>query len=260
MTGHTSRASNEPIALSASGIHCRFGDVTALDGVSLDIAAGSAVALVGESGSGKTTLLRCFNRMVLPQSGDILVGGLDVQQLRVEVLRRSLGYVPQHGGLLPHWTVLRNVALVPSLLGSPAPLDAGREALELVGLSPDKYSARFPHQLSGGQRQRVAFARAVAARPGALLLDEPFGALDAITRSDVQSGFSSLRSALGVTTLLVTHDLAEAARLATELVVLRAGRIEQRGTLHDLRHAPATPYVETLVATAMAAFEGLRAS
>ena len=229
-----------------------YGTVVALGGVTVTVAAGGSVALVGESGSGKTTLLRCFNRMVEPESGVVTVGGTDVQTGPAIELRRRIGYVPQHGGLLPHWTVRRNVALVPTLLAMDDPGAAADDALALVGMTSAEFGGRYAHELSGGQRQRVALARAVAARPGVILLDEPFGALDAITRADLQAAFNELRKELAVTTLLVTHDLAEAARLADELVVMRAGRIEQRGTLATLLRAPATPYVEKLLARARA--------
>ena len=135
---------------------------------------------------------------------------------------------------MPHWRILRNVALVPTLLGMPNARDAAVDTLALVGLPADKFGARFPHELSGGQRQRASLARALAARPGVVLMDEPFGALDAITRSDLQAAFDTLRHELSFTMLMVTHDLAEAARLGDELVVMRAGRIEQRGTIADL--------------------------
>jgi osmoprotectant transport system ATP-binding protein len=244
-------------SLSARGITCRFGDVAAVVDVSLDIAAGASVAIVGESGSGKTTLLRCFNRMVVPQSGTILLGGTDVAHMPAELVRRQIGYVPQHGGLLPHWRVLRNVALVPTLLGRADATSAATNALALVGMPPERFANRFPHELSGGQRQRVALARALAARPGVVLLDEPFGALDAITRSEVQDAFALMRAQLGVTSVLVTHDLAEAAKLADEIVVMRRGVVEQRGTLRAFRDTPATPYVEALVDRAMSAASNL---
>jgi osmoprotectant transport system ATP-binding protein len=215
------------------------------------VAAGACVALVGESGAGKTTLLRCFNRMAVPSSGEVHVGSAAVADQPVATLRRRIGYVPQHGGLLPHWTVSRNAALVPGLLDRPDALELGRRALEQVGLSPDAFGARFPHELSGGQRQRVALARAIAARPGVLLLDEPFGALDAISRSEMQALAAAIRRELGVTTLLVTHDLLEADFLADDIVVMRGGRIEQRGTLEAMRAAPATPYVDSLLQRAL---------
>jgi osmoprotectant transport system ATP-binding protein len=250
--GHELDTAGRALPLEARNVTCRFDGTVALDGVSLAVASGASVALVGESGAGKTTLLRCFNRLVVPANGQVLVGGMDVSRRPAPELRRRIGYVPQHGGLLPHWRVLRNAALVPTLLQRGDAMDAARHALELVGLAPDRYGARFPHELSGGQRQRVALARAIAARPGVLLLDEPFGALDAISRSDVQAVTAVLRRELGVTTILVTHDLLEAGYLADEIVVMKAGRIEQRGTLAELRTGPATPYVASLIERALA--------
>jgi len=228
----------------------RYGSVLALDEVSLDVDPGSSVALVGESGSGKTTLLRCFNRMVDADEGRVEVGGADVRRADPVDLRRSLGYVQQEGGLLPHWTILRNVALVPWLRGDPAAEEAAREALDLVGLAPARFGGRWPHELSGGQRQRAALARALAGSASVLLLDEPFGALDAITRADVQFTFTALRERLRPTVLLVTHDLREAFRLADRVAVMRTGRIEQVGTPDELRRAPATPWVAELMTKA----------
>jgi osmoprotectant transport system ATP-binding protein len=247
------------IALSARSVSHRFGNVVALDDVSIDVAAGRATALVGESGSGKTTLLRCFNRLVEPERGQVMVGDDDVRTQSPVSLRRGIGYVQQHGGLLPHWRVLRNVELVPTLQHMPDSADAARRALELVGLPAAQFGSRFPHELSGGQRQRVALARSIAARPGVILLDEPFGALDAISRAELQETFDNLRHDLTVTTLLVTHDLAEAGRLAEEVVVMRKGKIEQRGSMRDLIHAPATDYVALLIERARAGLEALRA-
>lgn len=237
----------------------RFGDVVALDDVSLDVAAGSATALVGESGSGKTTLLRCFNRLTEPMRGEVFVGEQSVREQDVIPLRRSIGYVQQHGGLIPHWRVLRNVALVPTLLKQRDIVLKAREALDLVGLPAREFGSRFPHELSGGQRQRVALARSIAARPQVILLDEPFGALDAISRSELQTSFDELRRQLKVTTLLVTHDLAEAARLADDVVVMRKGKIEQRGPMSRLVSAPSTEYVARLIKQARASLEGLLA-
>jgi len=247
-----------PTPLSARDVSHRFGNVVALDDVSIDVPAGRAAALVGESGSGKTTLLRCFNRLVEPLSGEVRVGEKDVRTRPAVLLRRGIGYVQQHGGLLPHWRVLRNVALVPTLIEMPDAADAARNALELVGLPASDFGNRFPHELSGGQRQRVALARSIAARPGVILLDEPFGALDAISRADLQESFDAMRHELSVTTLLVTHDLAEAGRLADEVVVMRAGRIEQRGSMRALISAPATEYVSRLIDRARAGLEALR--
>jgi len=247
------------LALSARSVTHRFGDVVALDGVSLDIPEGEATAIVGESGSGKTTLLRCFNRLVEPDTGEIIVGDRDVRVQSPVELRRSIGYVQQHGGLLPHWRVLRNVALVPVLRGMRDAHDAARHALDLVGLPAADFGSRFPHELSGGQRQRVALARSIAARPGVILLDEPFGALDAISRSELQESFVGLRRELTLTTLLVTHDLAEAGRLGDQVVVMRKGKIEQRGPMRTLVQSPATDYVARLIEKARAGLEPLLA-
>ena len=244
--------------IAARNVSHRFGNVVALDDVSIDVPAGRATALVGESGSGKTTLLRCFNRLVEPLRGDVTVGDRDVRTQPAVLLRRGIGYVQQHGGLLPHWRVLRNVALVPTLIEMPDAVGAARNALELVGLPASDFGNRFPHELSGGQRQRVALARSIAARPGVILLDEPFGALDAISRADLQEAFDAMRRDLSVTTLLVTHDLAEAGRLADEVVVMRAGRIEQRGAMRALIRAPATEYVARLIERARAGLEALQ--
>ena len=237
-------------ALSAAGVVKRYGAVTALDGVSLSVAAGECVALVGESGSGKSTLLRCFNRMTDPDAGTVHVDGADVLAADPVELRRRVGYVPQDGGLLPHWRVLRNVALVPWLLGEKEAETMAAEALDRVGLPAAEYGGRWPRELSGGQRQRVAIARALAGNPGTVLLDEPFGALDAITRAELQDAFDSLRRGLRVTTVLVTHDLHEAVRLADRIAVLRRGRIEQCDAPDRLLSAPATDYVRDLLARA----------
>ncbi len=238
-------------ALEATQLAHSFGAVRALDGVSLQVRRGDALAIVGESGSGKTTLLRCFNRLVEPQHGSVSVQGTDVRSLDAVALRRRVGYVPQTGGLLPHWTVQRNVALVPTLVHHPAPAEAAARALELVGLSIREFGARFPHELSGGQRQRVALARALAAQQEIVLLDEPFGALDAISRSALHEVFSRVRGELGFTAILVTHDLAESARLAESIAVMRAGRIEQVGPIDELQRRPATEYVASLIAQAV---------
>ncbi len=247
-----------PTSLAARNVSHRYGNVLALDDVSIDVPAGRATALVGESGSGKTTLLRCFNRLVEPERGQVIVGDDDVRTQSPVTLRRGIGYVQQHGGLLPHWRVLRNVELVPTLQHLADSADAARYALELVGLPPAQFGSRFPHELSGGQRQRVALARSIAARPGVILLDEPFGALDAISRAELQESFDHLRRDLTVTTLLVTHDLAEAGRLSEEVVVMRKGKIEQRGSMRDLVHVPATEYVARLIEHARAGLEALR--
>jgi osmoprotectant transport system ATP-binding protein len=237
-------------ALEATGVSKRYADGTsALAEVSLAVAAGETVALVGESGSGKTTLLRLFNRMTEPTSGEVRVEGRPVSGLDPIVLRRGIGYVAQDGGLLPHWRVDRNVQMVPRLLGweKGRRKARAREMLELVGLSPDVHGPRYPAELSGGQRQRVALARALAADPAIVLLDEPFGALDALTRLDLHGKFLELKRALGKTLVLVTHDLAEAFRLADRIAVLQGGRILQTGPPQELAERPAHPYVKALL-------------
>jgi osmoprotectant transport system ATP-binding protein len=247
------------VALTADGISHSYGDVVALSNVSLNVAAGSAVAIVGESGSGKTTLLRCFNRLVEPASGEVSVGGTNVREQDPIALRRRIGYVQQHGGLIPHWTVTQNVGLVVRA-SHRQDYRAVSDSLALSGLDQSRFGDRFPRELSGGQRQRVALARALAAGPEAILLDEPFGGLDAITRSEVQDAFAGVQRQTSVTMLLVTHDLAEAARLASEIVVMRDGRVEQRGTIGALQSSPATGYVRELVSAALAQLEALQPS
>ena len=245
MTGADSGA-----ALQINDVSKRHGDVEALAGVSLSIEAGECVALVGESGSGKTTLLRCINRLHEPDSGAILIGGRDTRSVNPVILRRSIGYVPQDGGILPHWTVARNVALVPVLTEMPDSEMRATRALEAVGFDAAVMGKRWPHELSGGQRQRVAMARALAAGQKLLLLDEPFGALDAITRSELQRQLRTIRERERPTTVLVTHDLREAFFLADRIAVLREGRIEQIADGATLSRSPATDYVRRLLAFA----------
>jgi osmoprotectant transport system ATP-binding protein len=236
-----------PAGLSVEAVSKRFGGVVALDGVTLSVPNGASLTLVGESGSGKTTLLRCFNRLTDPDAGTVCVSGEDVATTDPIRLRRRVGYVPQDGGLLPHWRVLKNVAMVLRLNGDARAEDRARDALSLVGLEPGQFAERWPRELSGGQRQRVAIARAIAAEPTVVLLDEPFGALDAITRSELQESFATLRRRLGVTSALVTHDIHVALLLATHVAVMRRGRIEQFAPPTELVTSPANDYVRTLL-------------
>ena len=240
-------ADNTPSYLGAEQLRKRYADAVALDDVSFALERGECLALVGESGSGKTTLLRCFNRMVEPDGGRVWIEGVDARQHDPIRLRRRIGYVQQEGGLLPHWRVGRNAAMVPWLQGEADAERLGREALEMVGLPPDRFGQRWPRELSGGQRQRVAIARALAARPSVVLLDEPFGALDAITRVELQNTFGDLRRELQITTVLVTHDLHEAMLLADRVAVMRNGRVEQVATPDQLAAEPATEYVGELL-------------
>ena len=198
-----------------------------LDNISLALERGTTTALLGRSGSGKTTLLRTVNRTVEPTSGEMLVNGTDVQQLDLITLRRGMGYVIQEAGLFPHFTVARNVAIVLEAMGRPLHEREGRSAelLASVGLDPAIFARRYPHQLSGGQRQRVSVARALAADPGILLMDEPFGALDPLTRAEMQDMLRALLAQLGKTVLLVTHDLDEALYLADRIVLINEGKL-----------------------------------
>ncbi len=237
-------------SLEADQLSKTWPDGTAaLAGVSLTVAPGETVALVGESGSGKTTLLRMFNRLAEPTAGTVRVEGLSVAEADPIALRRRIGYVPQDGGLLPHWRVERNVELVPRLLGWDAARrrERAREMLELVGLSFAVHAGRYPAELSGGQRQRVSFARALAADPPILLLDEPFGALDTLTRHELYRQFLDLRARLPKTMVLVTHDLGEACRLADRIGVMQRGHLLQLGTAAELRERPADGYVRELL-------------
>jgi osmoprotectant transport system ATP-binding protein len=198
-----------------------------LDKVSFAIEEGTTTAILGRSGSGKTTLLRTVNRMVEPTSGDVFVAGKSVHASNLITLRRGIGYVIQETGLFPHFNVERNVGLVPEIEGMPRAErnQRSRELLTTVGLDPASFAPRYPHQLSGGQRQRVGLARALAAEPAILLMDEPFGALDPLTRAEMQDMLRDLLHRLRKTVLLVTHDLDEALYLATRIVLLSEGRL-----------------------------------
>jgi osmoprotectant transport system ATP-binding protein len=216
---------------------------------SLHVAAGELVAVLGESGSGKTTLMKMVNRLIDPDEGTVQVEGRDVRAQDPVTLRRSIGYVIQHAGLFPHLTIADNVAVVPRLQrwSSAAIRDRVDELLALVGLAPASYRERYPDQLSGGQRQRVGVARALAARPRVLLLDEPFGALDPITRVALQDELRRIHRELALTTIMVTHDLVEALTLADRIAVMCQGEVRQVGTPAELMHAPADAYVATLM-------------
>jgi osmoprotectant transport system ATP-binding protein len=226
------------------------GGRTVLKGVSLSVARGEVIALVGQSGSGKTTLLRLVNQMLRPDSGEVHVQGRSVAEWDRIALRRQTGYAIQEVGLFPHFTVAENVALLPSLLEWPAArIDARvNEVLQLVGLLPADFRRRWPDELSGGQRQRVGLARALAADPPILLMDEPFGALDPITRSELHREFRRLQDQLRRTVLLVTHDLSEAFALANRIGVLHDGRLHACDTPQALTSSQ-DPYVRTLLET-----------
>jgi osmoprotectant transport system ATP-binding protein len=232
----------------------RFGSsANVLDHISLAVPQGSILALLGASGSGKTTALRLVNRLTDPDDGSVTVLGKPAAAWDVVELRRQIGYVIQDGGLFPHFSVARNIGLVPERMGWPDAKVRERvhELLTLVGLGPGEFAARMPRELSGGQRQRVGLARALAADPPLLLFDEPFGALDPITRRRLQDEFRALVKRLSKTALIVTHDLAEACRVADEIAVLHEGRIEQRAAPKALLESPAPGYVSEFVASSL---------
>ncbi len=231
----------------------RYGrDEVAVESLSLTIDDGELCAFVGPSGCGKTTTLRMINRLIEPSGGRILIGGENVLAMDPVKLRRGIGYVIQQGGLFPHKRVIDNVGTVPRLLGwdKKRVADRSNELLELVGLDPDRYGQRFPHELSGGERQRVGVARALAADPPVLLMDEPFAAVDPVTRTRLQNQFLELQAQLGKTIVFVTHDIDEAAKLGNRIAVLsRGGVLEQLDTPAEVLGRPATPFVADFVGT-----------
>jgi osmoprotectant transport system ATP-binding protein len=224
------------IAFAHVGKSFDGGRVRAVDDVSLEVAEGEFLAIVGGSGSGKTTLLRLANRLIDADSGSIMIEGEDVRAVDPVQLRRRIGYVFQSGGLFPHISVAGNIGITPKLQGTQAAEIASRvdELLDLVRLDRILYRDRFPHELSGGQRQRVGVARALAARPRIVLMDEPFGALDPLTRDALGDDYRTLHGKLGLTTVMITHDMTEAILLADRIAVMRAGRLLAQGTLTEL--------------------------
>jgi osmoprotectant transport system ATP-binding protein len=238
------------IAYAHVGKSFNGGRVKAVDDVSLDVAEGEFLAIVGGSGSGKTTLLRLANRLIDADEGHITVEGEDVRATDPVRLRRRIGYVFQSGGLFPHMTVADNIGITPKLLGTPVAEISSRvdELLELVRLDGGEHRDRLPHELSGGQRQRVGVARALAARPRIVLMDEPFGALDPLTRSGISEDYRALHNKLGLTTVMITHDMAEAVLLADRVAVMRSGQLLAQGTAAELAES-GDPYVGELLDT-----------
>lgn len=230
------------------------GALRAVDDVSFSADAGELVVLLGESGSGKTTTLKMINRLIEPTSGTITVNDSDTAGQDPVALRRAIGYVFQGIGLFPHMTVAQNVGVTPSLLGWEADRITARvdEMLNLVRLSPATHGARRPSELSGGQQQRVGFARALAAAPAILLLDEPFGALDPITRDEIRRDFQALRKSLNLTAVMVTHDVTEALMLGDRILVMREGQVLRDATPSVLMSDPGDDYVARLLETSRA--------
>ena len=241
------------IGFDAVRVSYAGADRAAVDNVSLIVAPGEFVTLVGPSGCGKTTLLRTVNRLVAHDAGTVSIDGIDNTTLDEIALRRSIGYAIQATGLFPHMTVAQNIAIVPELLGwNATDIDARvTEMLELVRLDPQRYRNRRPKQLSGGEAQRVGVARALAARPRVLLMDEPFGALDAIVRRALQRELRSIVAETGCTTLFVTHDVNESTSLGDRIVVMNAGRIEQVATPAEILKSPSNAFVAELFSDAI---------
>lgn len=245
-------------AIALRDVSKAFGATVALDGVSLTIAAGSFVALVGQSGSGKSTFLKTINRLVTPDCGSVTVDGAPVDRDAPHVLRRRIGYVFQSIGLFPHMSVAENIAIGLRIAGQ---RDTGARVAELLTLVdlPGEIAERMPDQLSGGQRQRVGVARALATAPGCLLLDEPFGALDPVTRDELGRAVRALHDRLGLTTVMVTHDMAEALLLADRVLVMQAGRIVADATPAALARGEGGPEAQALIAVPMRQADALEA-
>jgi len=247
------------IALESVSRSFDGGRTFAVRDVSIEVPEGETLVLLGSSGSGKSTVLKMINRLIDPTAGTVRIAGRDAREHDPVRLRRSMGYVFQGIGLFPHWTARENVEAVPRLLGWPADRRRRRaeELMDMVGLPPGEFGNRLPAELSGGQQQRVGVARALAADPSTLLMDEPFGALDPVTRESLQAEVAALKRRLGKTIVFVTHDVFEALALADRIAVLHQGRLEQVGAPKDVLGRPATRFVRDLFdrpARAAAAF------
>jgi len=239
--------------ISLEHVSKTFGEkgetVQAVEDVSLTVGAGELHVLIGPSGSGKTTTMRMINRLETPSAGRIMIDGRDAMRIDAVELRRKIGYVIQQGGLLPHFTVAENVAMVPRLLGwrKGQRRQRAEELLVLVGLPPERFADRYPRELSGGQQQRVGVARALAADPPIVLMDEPFGAVDPITRKGLQRELRRIQAAVHKTIVFVTHDIGEAFLLGDRITLMAEGRVVQGGTPADLLRRPADPFVTAFI-------------
>lgn len=231
-----------------------------INNLSFEVLEGEILMLLGSSGCGKSTILKMINRLIDPTEGKVYLDGKDIQQQDPIELRRSIGYVIQGIGLFPHLSIRENISIVPRLIGWPEDRinNRYRELLELVQLSPEIHADRFPDELSGGQQQRVAVARALAADPAYLLMDEPFGALDAITRDSLQQEFLELKQRLNKTIIFVTHDIVEAVTLGDRIAILHEGQLEQIGTSEEILENPATDFVRGLFAKSVKSWKGFK--
>jgi osmoprotectant transport system ATP-binding protein len=242
---------HHPYVIETHELTRRYGQVTAVDRLSLKVDEGELVVLLGGSGSGKTTTLKMVNRLIEPTSGSVLIDGQDASAISPHELRRRIGYVFQRVGLFPHLTVGENVGVTLTLLGWARARIAARvnELLQLVELDPALVRERRPDELSGGEQQRVGVARALAASPRLMLLDEPFGALDPLTRDRLQQSFLRIRRQLGLTAVFVTHDMVEALLVGDRIAVMHGGRLAQIGTPSELLRSPADDYVRQMMST-----------
>lgn len=231
--------------IEVSKLTKRFDDFTAVDEVSFTVDKGETLILLGPSGCGKTTTLKMINLLIEPSAGTVRIAGTDVRKRRARELRKHIGYVIQNVGLFPHYTVAQNIATVPKLLkwDRQKIRDRSRELLEMLDMPPDEFLQRYPQELSGGQQQRVGLARALAADPPVILLDEPFGALDPLTRVQIQKEFKKLETIITKTLVMVTHDVFEAVELGDRICLLKKGQVQQFGTPKELLFSPANPFV-----------------
>lgn len=239
----------ERVAIRFDRVFKSYGNTRVLDDLNLSIYKGEFITVIGSSGSGKTTLLKMINGLLAPTSGTVYVNGRDISKENQTLLRRNIGYVIQGIGLFPHMSIRKNISYVPELLNRHDKAKTTRAVenlIQLMGLDREMLD-RYPAELSGGQRQRVGIARALAARPDILLMDEPFGAVDEITRRMLQNEIARIHREMGVTIVFITHDIQEAFRLGTRVLVMNKGKIEQQGTPAEIKNDPATSFVRALI-------------